>query len=189
MNRPGFMENAALGLVLSVAGAASLTVLAPLTGVGASLKLVTAALAAAYMVHLLCRSPERTGRLVVPCLWALCTAAGWVLLTPAIFAIFQAVLVWLVRALYVHAGVLAALGDLLLTAVAVAAASWALGTGSVLLTLWSFFLVQALFTWIPSPRPRLHQGHPDDDDGFADARVLARAALERLATEGADRTR
>jgi hypothetical protein len=93
-------------------------------------------------------------------------------------------MVWLIRALYYTAGVLPALLDLGLSALALAAAVWAAGqTGSVFLAVWSFFLVQALFVVMPrsvrDPAP-LKDGVRDDE--FERAHRNAEAALRRLST-------
>ena len=111
------------------------------------------------------------------------TAAGWSLLSPAAFALVQAGLIWLVRALYHHRGFVAAGVDLGLTAFACAAAVWALGTGSYLVTIWCFFLVQALFVWIPEPATGGHAQGPAGSADFEASRRLATAALKRLATD------
>lgn len=179
MSRPGFMEGALTALVLAVAGAALAHVLPPLLGTAAAWRLVVVCLAGAYLGYLLCRSVEKTGRIVVPCLWIAATLLGWTLLEPASLTLLQIALVWLIRALYYHGGVLAALADLGLSGLALAVGLWALGTGSWLLGLWSFFLVQAFFTWIPSSRPSTPDTEPDA--AFEQARDLAEAALRRLA--------
>jgi hypothetical protein len=110
------------------------------------------------------------------------TIAGWALLPFPVFVLLQVGLVWLIRALYFHSGVLSALADLGLSVFALAAAAWALAGGSWLLALWSFFLVQALFPWIPSLTPRTDAPSRAHDDGFEEARELAEAALKRLAS-------
>ena len=61
-------------------------------------------------------------------------------------------------------------------------ATWAMGTESWTLAAWTFFLIQALFPWIPCVTgPRQSEAPPDDR--FEAARSMAQAALERLATK------
>ena len=66
-------------------------------------------------------------------------------------------------------------------ATAVATAGY---TRSMFLTLWSFFLVQALFVFIPGARAAVAPGSADIDpeDAFAQAHRSAESALRRLAT-------
>ena len=181
MNRPSFIEGVVLALVMSIIGAVATATLPMLLG-AATGRLVVAALAAAYMTYLLRRSREKTGRVVVPCLWLAATLGAWALLPFPGFVLLQVGLVWLVRVMYFHSGALAALADLGLSVFALAAAVWALGSGSWLLAVWSFFLVQALFPWIPSPTEAPGPEAHTFDDGFEEARELAEAALRRLAT-------
>lgn len=181
MSRPGFMEGVWIALALAVSGAALIHLLQPLAGTSTALRLVVTALAGVYLGYLLHRSPAKTGRIVVPCVWAAVTVAGWASLGAVSLALLQIGLVGLIRALYYHGGLLAALADLSLSGLALAVGVWALGSGSWLLGLWSFFLVQALFTWIPSRRP--FAAHDGPDDAFERARSLAEAALRRLISE------
>lgn len=185
MSRPGFIEGALAAGLLALGGAVAVTVLSPWLGGAQALRLALTCVAAAYLAYLLSRSRERTGRIVVPCLWLAATAIGWATLGLTAFVLLQTAMLWLVRALYHHGGALAALLDLALCAFALAAGAWAVGTGSWLLTLWCFFLVQALFTWIPDPRAAADAADTGiDDHGFEEARELARSALERLAESG-----
>ena len=182
MSRPGFLEGALAALLLSLTGAAALAALVPLLGPPAAWRMVAAGLGAAYVVYLLCRSAEKTGRVVIPLSWLAATAAGWALPGLGAFLLLQITLIWLIRSLYYHSGVLAALADLVLTTLALLFGLWALRSGSWLLALWSFFLVQALFTWIRSPLAPAPSDPSSDDDGFDEAHAHAVAALERLAT-------
>ena len=88
------------------------------------------------------------------------------------------------RSLYFHGSLPAAALDLGLVSVGLAAASWAaLNTSSLAAALWSFFLVQALFCWIPD----LSGGNAKADrmaraDGaeFAAAYRAAQEAVRKL---------
>ncbi len=178
MRRPGFLEGALAALLLAILGGAGAAVLIPLLGAALALPALVVLMAAVYLGYLLRRSRGKSGRVVVLCLWLMATLAGWTLLSLPAFVALQTGLVWLVRTLYFHGGVLASLADLGLSALALAAAAWAAGRGSGLLAVWAFFLVQALFVWIRSPAAA---GAPPDDHGFEAGRALARAALGRLA--------
>jgi hypothetical protein len=61
----------------------------------------------------------------------------------------------------------------------VAAIGAAVQTGSLLLSLWSYFLVQALFTTIPT-RASAGPASTNEDDAFERAHRVAEAAVRRL---------
>ena len=90
------------------------------------------------------------------------------------------------RSLYFYSSVLPALTDLMLSGLGLAAAVWAAGqTGSVFLSLWCFFLVQALFVVIPTRIRRRHSESslgPDGLDRFQRAHRSAEAAVRRLSS-------
>jgi len=151
------------------------------------LKAVIAGLGLAYIVYLLRCSTERTGRIVMMTLWIGVSATAWVLAPNlSFFALTHVGMIWIIRALYFHAGVLAALIDLGLSSFAFAAALWtSWQTDSLFLTVWSFFLVQALFSSIPGQfgrKPHAAKLDTDTDDGFLQAHRAAEAAVRKLST-------
>ena len=107
--------------------------------------------------------------------------ASWQLLSLPAFLLVLVGTIWLTRALYHHSGVLAAVIDLGISGLAVAGAIWALGTGSYALTFWCFFLIQALFVWIPEVTTSSTPDRDLNQSDFDNARRLAAAALKRLA--------
>ena len=186
VKRPTFARGVAAAFVIALAGSAlfagAILVVTPAT----ALTLLIPMVVGAYVLYLLRHAPDRTGRVAVFALWAACAlalglcGASWALTIAA-----HAVLVWLVRALYFHAGVLPVLADLALGVLALAGGAWAATqTGSPFLALWTFFLVHALFVAIPQslgssvPAAR---GHDDaSPEPFQQARRAAEAALRRL---------
>ncbi len=104
-----------------------------------------------YLIYLLKNSNARIGRVVVISAWAVTGIACWLLDIPLIEQLFiQAGIIWLVRSLYFHASIFAALLDFGLVCAGLAAGAWAIvNTGSPATALWSFFLTQSLFGWIP----------------------------------------
>lgn len=183
MRRPSFVNGVVLALVLAPAGAASFAALALLSAPGPALRVVIAALGALYVAYLLRAAEARVGRPSVAALWLAAATALWLAAPPlGVYLAAHVALVWGVRVLYHHTGVLAALLDAAVSALALAAAVWAaLGTHSVLLAVWCFFLVQALFTAIPdvSGRGRIG-GEPQAHVRFRRAQRTAEAALARL---------
>lgn len=183
MNLPAFWRGAGLALVLSAVGAVAFKVFAPLVGAGPGLKLLVLALGLVYLLTLLARHRARVGRLAGAAAWLVSAMLLWVL-DPALWVwlLAQSSLVWLLRCLYAHDNLLAALLDAALNGFALAAAlATALHTGSLFLCLWSFFLVQALYVLIPA-RGSAAAG-PAADTAFDQAERAARAALRRLATQ------
>jgi hypothetical protein len=185
MKRPGFMEGVVLALAVSVIAAVLFTVLGPVFGSAAVLRLLIAASGLAYVIYLLRRSPERVGRVTTLAVWVLVALTLW-WLEPSLllYVAAHAGLIWLVRSLYFHTSVLSALADLGLNGLGIVAAVWAtLQAGSLFLSLWCFFLVQALFVGIPRHIGRKHPDRspdPDHEDRFQHAYRIAEGALRKL---------
>ena len=60
-------------------------------------------------------------------------------------------MLWMIRSLYFYSSVLSSLADLGVNGLGVAAAAWAAApTNSIFLSIWCFFLIQALFVYIPA---------------------------------------
>jgi hypothetical protein len=181
MSAPGFWRGVAVALALSVVGAVVYTALAPVLGSGVVLRYLVAGLGAAYLALLLRELGARIGRVVV--------VAGWLAVTFALVAfdpsiwvwlLAQATLIWLVRSLYRYDGLPSAFADAALSAFAVMAAiATAAYTRSAFLTLWSFFLVQALYVLIGAGRDS-RQADADGADAFGEAHRSAETALRRL---------
>ncbi len=186
MNRPSFLEGVLVALGASLCATWLHAALGALVGPSAAMRLVIAGVGLGYVLYLLGRSSERVGRFTTLLAWTLVAGAAWGLgLPPGPYLLVHLGLVWAVRSLYFHAGLLAALADLGLQVLGLAAALWALlHTGSLLLGVWCFFLAQALYVAI---RPRWpHRGSPPeqegDEDAFRHAQGVADAALKRLAS-------
>lgn len=188
MNRPTFAEGVAVAVAASVAGAAVFSALALTFAGDTVLRALIAGLSLAYVLYLLRRSQERVGRTTVIGMWLIATAGVWLASpSPGLYVAAHIGMIWLVRSLYHHASILSALADLALNGLAAAAAVWAgSATGSLLLALWCFFLVQALFVAIPA---RWRRRSADQtalsrvDDPFEHAHRVAEAALQRCASQ------
>jgi hypothetical protein len=177
--RPGFLEGAAVALALSLAGAAAQALLRVLLLSPRALPLTLALVGLGYLLYLLHRAGRGPGRISALLLWLVATA-GTLVAAPGLIVPLQLLLLWAVRALYFQRGPVAALLDLGLVGLGAGAGLWALGTsGSLAMTLWCFFLVQALFTSIPAARPDA-AGDGAPDDRFAHAERIAAASLRRL---------
>jgi hypothetical protein len=170
--------------LLSFFGGAVFTAAGALLAGGLVLRAVIAGLSLCYLLYLLSRSREATGRVTTVALWVLIAALLWFFEPPlVVFVIAHAALIWLVRSLYFHTSLLAAGADLGLSAFSLAAAVWATTQSHSLgLALWCFFLVQALFVAIPAriSRDGCAEQADDSEDRFQRAYRSAEAALRRM---------
>ena len=185
MKHPTFPEGAAIALVASLAGSILFTLIpAPLLNTQV-LRLLISVGGLMYSVYLLTRSTERVGRVSAAATWVLLGIASWLLDIPlSLYLVIHLGAIWSIRSLYFHSSLLPALADLGLIGLGLASAVWAfMHTGSLFLPIWCFFLVQALFVFIPKGR-RSGPGHPAArrEDGFDRAHSSAQAALHRLST-------
>lgn len=184
MKRPGTIHGIVAALVLALGASMIHTALGLVLAPSTVLPLLITALAGAYVVYLLGRSGERSGRLAVFVLWVGSAAAGLAFgasVTTLLLA--HVVGIWVIRALYFHGSVLTALVDLALSALGLSAALWAAAhSASVFLTVWCFFLVQALFVVIPESFGPSTGASPDDGgDRFQRAYAAAERAVHRIA--------
>ncbi len=183
MKQPTFLEGVVVALVASCVGAvvyAALTLVFPGARV---LRLLIAGIGLGYVLYLLSRSRERVGRVSVIALWGLVAAATW-LLQPGllVYVLVHLGLIWLIRSLYFHSGLLPALADLGLNGLSLAAAIWAtLQSGSIFLSIWCFFLVQALFVAISANLDRTpRHGRSEPEDRFERTYRAATEAVRKL---------
>ncbi len=182
MNRPTFLEGVVVAFAASAAGSVLFTVLGAVLPGGLLLRLLIAGLGLSYVLYLLKRSRDRIGRITTLAAWVLLAAAIWFLQPPLpLYLLLHAGALWLIRSLYFYQSLLSALADLGLHALSVIAAVWAVRqTGSVLLSIWCFFLVQALFVAIPSTMGRDKRGAGESEDRFQQAYRVAESALRNL---------
>jgi hypothetical protein len=186
MNRPSFFEGVGVALAASIGGAVLFAVLGSPVAGGWLLHVIIAGIGLGYVVYLLRRSRARVGRVVAVSAWSVAAVAGWWLGLPLLLYVALHIgLVWLIRSLYFHSSLFASLADLGLNGLALAAAVWAgAQTGSLLIALWCFFLLQALFVLIPPDlRTPGHRPAADGDDTpFRHAHRVAEAAVRRLSS-------
>lgn len=188
MKKPGFIEGVGVALVMSIAGSAVYAALSQLFPRLTVLYLLIPGIALVYLLYLLSRSRQRTGRMTVLSVWLLAALVLWVLDPPFGFYLLMHIgLIWGVRSLYFHSGVLTAGSDFGLSGMALAGAIWAmLTTGSIFAALWCFFLVQAMFVLIPEgfgkSQARTIRDGNDSSAKFDRARRTAESAVQRLIT-------
>lgn len=185
MKAPGLIDGVLIAALIAVGAGIAGLLLGGFVGLGSLFNLVLPAATLVYLLYLLRRSETRVGRVVVISGWAIASLAGWLLdLALLQQVLMQAGLVWLTRSLYFHSSLLSALLDLALVAGGLLTGAWALvNTGSLAAALWSFFLLQALFGWIPAFTPQQPDDpfyRRDDSSRFQSAHRVAIDAVRKL---------
>ncbi|MGH8548131.1 MAG: hypothetical protein ACRERU_05930 [Methylococcales bacterium] len=185
MKRLSFIEGLLIALIASVCGGSLFFSLAPWFTVAWLLKLIGSLIAGGYVVYLLIRAPRPTGRITALTVWVLLATAGWLLVhSVLVFIALHLIGIWLIRSLYFYNGPSAALVDLVLCGLSLAAAAWvSTHTGSVALGIWCLFLIQALVSMVPSDFKQTSQAWTDsriESDRFERACRSAESALRKL---------
>jgi hypothetical protein len=149
------------------------------------IRLLISGLSFSYILYLLSRSKEHIGRVTVASIWSLGIISLWFIWPPiTLFVLMHIVAIWLVRSLYFYSSLLSSLADLALNGFSVAAAFWAAShTGSLFLTIWCFFLTQALFVLIPTrirKKASTTATSLQNEDKFQHAYRAAEAAVRKL---------
>jgi hypothetical protein len=183
MKRPTFIKGVAVAFVLAIAGAVSFVGLKLIFSPGLLVKALIAGLAGIYVLYLLAASGAKSGRVATPALWLAGAVTAWLFVPGlALYLAAHVGMVWLIRSAYFHTSVLPALIDLLLCAIAaLAAIVTARHSHSLFLTIWAFFLCQALFVAIPSLLGARSTNREDDPAlRFNRALRTAEAAVRRL---------
>ena len=185
MKAPTFIEGIGVAITAAAIGEVLFSVLPWFIDQWLATRIVIATLSLSYLLYLLRRAPGKTGRTTLLALWVLSSlAAGALNLGIPLFLLMQLGFIWLIRSLYFSAGLFGALADLGLHALAASSAVWAFArSGSVLLALWSFFLVEALFPVLPGTKPSTSDAERRQsgvNPCFEQAHRTALSALQRL---------
>lgn len=189
MKRPSFLEGVGVALVATIGGGVFFSALTTVFVSDFVLRLLVAAMGLFYVFYLLYRSGEKVGRITSITAWLIAAAVIWLMgLSLPLYLLAHLGLVWLIRSLYFYSSLISALVDSGLVLFGLASAVWAvLQTGSLFLSVWCFFLVQALFVVIPNSWKRSSQQRTDTnstEDSFQSAYRTAQAALTKLSTQG-----
>jgi len=194
MKRPEFSEGVIVAILVSLTATVAFTVLSSFFPTRWLLQAMIAGVSLSYVFYLLIRSQEKTGRITVIAVWGVVTVLTWLFSPSTMITLFVHVgLIWLVRALYYYTSLIVALVDLGLTLFGIAAAIWTLMyTHSLFLSVWCFFLIQALFVVLPTDlSPGLFKSRNKDplrkeispqDDVFEQAYLSAKSALRQITT-------
>ena len=185
MNRPTPARLIFLALLLSVTSSLALVVLS-LLSLPVTITQVIVTTLGAYCLLLIGWMRPPVGRVsgcLVTGLVTLATllaCAYWGALSgPGV--LFMLAWTWLVRWALLHRSVAAVLSDGMLLAGGVVGAAWAFESGgSISLTIWTFFLLQALLPWLPVGDRTQAQNRQSVQSRFDQANQRAEQALRRL---------
>lgn len=182
MKQPTFLEGALLALIAAVSGSVLFSALNLIVPGDTLLRLLISLLSLGYIGYLMTRSHKRLGRITAFGSWVLATVTGLLLLPSLLlFVLLHCGFIWIIRSLYIHNGVPAAVADLALTALSLTAAVWAtLQSGSLFLTIWCFFLMQALFVAIPKSWSAKQVRPEPGEESFDQAWQTAQKALSKM---------
>jgi hypothetical protein len=187
MKTPGFLEGAAIALSASIFGSVTSRALTLFFISSMVMRLLIMAIGLGYVVYLFSRSRERVGRITTITLWLLVAGIAWFTAPPLIlYLMVHLGLIWLIRSLYFYSSLVSAIADLGLNGVSLVAAIWAANqTGSLFVSIWCFFLVQALFVAIPANMKQKagqkQTGEPHEDR-FQHAYRTAETAFHKLSS-------
>ncbi len=187
MRKITFWNGVVIAFLASVIGSIGFFVLTFIFSEDCTIRLLISVLAFAYILYLLSRSQERIGRITVMLAWFILLTMLWLFYPPlTLFLVLHILALWLIRSLYFYASLFSSLADLSLNALGIASSFWALHhTSSLFLTFWCFFLVQALFVYIPNEikRPNLDEtALANSETAFKRAYQTAEAAVRKLST-------
>lgn len=187
MKKVTFWEGVGIALLASVLSSIGFFALTFLFSENCAIRMLISGLTTAYIFYLFSRSKERIGRLTITFSWFLLLGTIWFFYPFfGLFLTSHLIAVWLIRSLYFYTRLLSSLADLGLNALSIASAFWALHhTNSLFLTFWCFFLVQALFIYIPTGIEGLNTDDTilsNSKTDFNRAYQAAEAAARKLST-------
>jgi len=185
MKKATFFEGVSFALISSIVVAVIFTAMSHIFLNGTIFRLLIAGLSLSYLIYLFLRSNERTGSVTVISVWFAITAFSLMFVSPLlVYITIQLFMIWIMRSLYFYNSVLSALTDLALTGISLIVAIWAMSvSGSVFLSFWCFFLIQALFVYIPKnfvSTEKTEQVYFISDDKFEHAYHAAEIAVSKL---------
>ncbi len=185
MKNMSFNEGVVIALVSSISVAALFSIISYLLLGGGALKLLIAFILFFYVVYLLLRTKERTGRITILLIWFIATLLSLIFVSSLLLYVsIHLFMVWMLRSIYFYNSIFSALIDLMLTGMSVAVAIWAWTVSeSMFLTVWCFFLLQALFVFIPKTfiaKEKPESVTSEENDRFEYAYHTAEMAVKKL---------
>ena len=184
MKTASFNEGLFIALISSITGSIIYYLLSVFVADSYIFRLLISLGSLAYILYLLSRSQTHVGRASVVGAWMIIAVTIWFYWPPAaVFILVHIAIIWLIRSLYFYSSIVSALADLGLNLLSIAAAFWAAQTtGNLFLSIWCFFLTQALFVVIPKNLLATDKPQVLTDDRFRNAHRAAQSALGKLST-------
>ena len=187
MKRPTFIEGIGVAIIASLGGGLMFAVMSTFFAAAIALQLLVVGGSLLYLLYVLARSDARVGKITVLAVWSGATALLW-LTDVALWWLLlgELLFIWVVRSIYSYRSMFAALADLGLVAFGGMFAVWSvLQTDSLMVGIWSFFLVQALYVFIPHQFNSQvgNKNTSPQTDRFQHAQRIAEAALSKLSTQ------
>ncbi len=185
MKGPGILKGIVFAVIASLASGLLLKVLPLVLSSVTSSSLTIMGLSFAYLLFLQKHNDIRRGRVLIFSVWIVLGLTSWLLGLSLVEQILLNIsFIWIVRSLYFHSSLTAALLDLVLVTMSAGAGVWAaLQTSSPIVAVWCFFLCQSLFGAIPefSQRSKTDSHSPDASGGhFQAAHRVAQDAVRKL---------
>jgi len=187
MKQATFFEGVFIALIVSFISSVLLFTSSSFFPADILIRFLISGISLAYILYLVTRSNERVGRVIVITIWLISMTTLWFVWPPlTLFILSHLISIWLVRSLYFYSSLISSFTDLALNGISVVIAFVVEShTNSVFLTLWCFFLIQALFVMIPR---RIQKSTSDastpfnNDDDFQHSYHAAEAAVRQLST-------
>lgn len=185
MKKATFFEGVGFALISSIVVAVIFTTMSHLFLNSNVFRMLVAGISFAYIIYLFLRSNERIGKVTVITTWFVITLVS-IIFVPSLllYITIQLFMIWMMRSLYFYNSIFSALTDLTLIGLSLIVAIWVMSvSGSVFLSFWCFFLMQALFVFIPKNVIRKDKSeyvYPINDDKFEHAYYAAEIAVSKL---------
>ncbi len=151
MKKMTFNKGVMFAFVASLFSTICFSVLSGVLDSDLLMKSISSVVIFVYLVYLMQCSNIRTGRPTIILIWSILSVVLVYLVDSfVLFLMLQILLIWLVRSLFYYSGAITSLIDLCLTVFSFFVAIWAIAhTDSLFASVWSFFLFQATFVFIP----------------------------------------
>ncbi len=185
MKRLSFLRGSVIGFGISVVGAVLFSVLSTSFSNDLVIRWIIAGAGLFYVIQLIRVSEQRVGYIATVVIWIIASAIlFWWCPSLVLHLAAHTTLIWLVRSLYFYSSLLPTFTDFGFSFLSFCAAIWAAAhTGNVFLSIWCFFLVQAMCATIPEHfKKKTGSSSVMQNDRFQQAYRRAESALSKLSS-------
>lgn len=185
MKKPNLLDGILAAILITVCTGSISLILSSFITDNTLFKILLSFSTLSYLIYLLKRSQTQIGWFVVIMTWGFINFGSWLMgLSLIEQVILQIGLIWLVRSLYFHSSILTGFLDLGLILTGLAGSIWAiLNTNNEIIALWTFLLLQSLFTLIPNLRLSPANNKIDNTSTFQSSHRVALEAVRKLSTK------